>query len=304
MVWNLVMACHSMRRSSRPAQETASRRRDGDYSMADIGLSASSLFFMRSPPFLEYHRVPERGQGRSNCQTIGDPLGQLHPPDAGRCLPGGVRRPVYARHREARVAETLPMPERTGAYHAVWNEYFCSRKIQCSLDASPLRRSFHGFLRARMVAPGYQQVVTLPPAFIAPQDAPRSRTASAMSPTAGWVGALAHLRPIYLGDDLFACQSIATAIQGAGSNFILTCKLSSHPTITEYLHGATLEEYRQIVCERSRHTTTIYRWLSSMPLRGAAVAIQVNWFSIERSNLKQADYYNRFVMTASSPTCR
>jgi hypothetical protein len=33
-----------------------------------------------------------------------------------------------------------------------------------------------------------------------------------------------HLRLVYLGDDLFACQPIAEAIRQVGGNFILTCK--------------------------------------------------------------------------------
>lgn len=45
-------------------------RRDGDYTMADIGLSGFSLFFMGSPSFLAHQRALERGQGRSNCQTL------------------------------------------------------------------------------------------------------------------------------------------------------------------------------------------------------------------------------------------
>ena len=45
-------------------------RRDGDYTMADIGLSAFSLFFMGSPSFLAHQRALEEGQGRSNCQTL------------------------------------------------------------------------------------------------------------------------------------------------------------------------------------------------------------------------------------------
>ncbi len=45
-------------------------RHDGDYTMADIGLSAFSLFFMGSPSFLAHQRTLERGQGRSNCQTL------------------------------------------------------------------------------------------------------------------------------------------------------------------------------------------------------------------------------------------
>ena len=45
-------------------------RRDEDHSMADIGLSAFSVFFMGSPPFLAHQRALEEGQGRSNCQTL------------------------------------------------------------------------------------------------------------------------------------------------------------------------------------------------------------------------------------------
>ena len=44
--------------------------REGDYTMADIGLSAFSLFFVASPSFLAYQRAPERGQGRSKHQTL------------------------------------------------------------------------------------------------------------------------------------------------------------------------------------------------------------------------------------------
>ena len=47
-------------------------RRGGDtrYTMADIGLSAFSLFFLQSPSFRAHQRRLEAGQGRSNCQTL------------------------------------------------------------------------------------------------------------------------------------------------------------------------------------------------------------------------------------------
>jgi hypothetical protein len=38
---------------------------DVDYSMADIGLSAFSLFFMQSESFLSYERRLEQGHGTS-----------------------------------------------------------------------------------------------------------------------------------------------------------------------------------------------------------------------------------------------
>jgi hypothetical protein len=45
-------------------------RRDGDYTMADIGLAAFSIFFMGSPSFLGHQRVLAEGHGRSNCETL------------------------------------------------------------------------------------------------------------------------------------------------------------------------------------------------------------------------------------------
>jgi hypothetical protein len=47
-------------------------RQGGDtrYTIADIGLSAFSLFFLQSPSFLAHQRRLEAGQGRSNCQTL------------------------------------------------------------------------------------------------------------------------------------------------------------------------------------------------------------------------------------------
>ena len=45
------------------------RKSEGIYSMADIGLSAFSLFFMQSDSFLAFQRTLEEGHKTSNCQT-------------------------------------------------------------------------------------------------------------------------------------------------------------------------------------------------------------------------------------------
>jgi hypothetical protein len=184
------------------------------------------------------------------------------------------------------------------------SEYFCSRKIKCP-QCSTRRRAdggveyFHTFLGTSLVAPGHQQVLPLPPAFLAPQDGAEKQDCE-RNAAKRWLvrhgPAIAHLQPIYLGDDLFACQPIAVAIQQTGGNFILTCKPSSHQTVTEYLHGATLQERRQSVRKRGKRTTTIYRWLSGVSLRATADAILVNWFSIESRNAAgKRTYYNSFV---------
>jgi hypothetical protein len=46
------------------------RKSEGVYSMADIGLSAFSLFFMQSESFLSYQRSLAEGRKTSNCHTL------------------------------------------------------------------------------------------------------------------------------------------------------------------------------------------------------------------------------------------
>ena len=102
-------------------------------------------------------------------------------------------------------------------------------------------RIFPRFLGASIVAPGHT-VLPLPPEFVAPQDGAEKQDCE-RNAAKRWLArhgpAVATLRPVYLGDDLFACQPIAEAIHQAGGSFILTCKPASHQTVSEYLHGAT-----------------------------------------------------------------
>src|SRR5208282_2077703 len=44
--------------------------RSGNIAMADFGLSAFAMFFMQCASFLSFQRALEKGQGRSNCQTL------------------------------------------------------------------------------------------------------------------------------------------------------------------------------------------------------------------------------------------
>ena len=46
------------------------RGSNGSYAMADIGLSAFSVFFMQSPSFLAHQKMLEARRGRSNCASL------------------------------------------------------------------------------------------------------------------------------------------------------------------------------------------------------------------------------------------
>jgi hypothetical protein len=279
--------------------------------MADIGLSAFSLFFMGSPSFLAHQRALAEGHGRSNCQTLFG-IAAIPTENYIRLMLDGAAPAAFnglfmTAIETVATAGALSAFQRLGGRVLIaldGTEHFCSRKIHCP-QCSKRRRSdggieyFHAFLGASLVAPGHKQVLPLPPEFITPQDGAEKQDCE-RSAAKRWIAkhspTLARYRPIYLGDDLFACQPIVAAIQDGGGNFILTCKPSSHQTITEYLTGADLEEHRQTVSQPGKRSTHIYRWLCDVPLRASEDALGVNWFSVEILNAKgKRTYYNSFV---------
>lgn len=281
------------------------------YTMADIGLSAFSLFFMGCPSFLAHQRALQAGHGRSNCQTLfgmrdipSDNYIRLRLDGADPAAFDGLF--VKAVETVDAAGALAPFRRLDGRVLVALDgtEPFSSRKIHCP-HCSKRRRSdggteyFHSFLGASLVAPGHAQVLPLPPEFIVPQDGAEKQDcerAAAKRWLAAHGPAIARYRPIYLGDDLFACQPIVTAITACGGSFILTCKPSSHQTIAEYLAGAELAEQRQTVVQRGRRSTYIYRWLEAVPLRATADAVNVNWLSIEIRNANgKLTYANSFV---------
>lgn len=283
-------------------------RRDGDYPMADIGLSAFSIFFMGSPSFLAHQRALADAHGRSNCETLFGMTG-IPTDNYIRLMLDGAAPTAFDGLFFSAIEAAGPLTPFQCLDGRVLialdgTEYFCSRKIKCPRCSTRLRADggteyFHAFLGASIVAPGHKSVLPLPPEFIAPQDGAVKQDCE-RNAAKRWLArhgaAVTHLRPVFLGDDLFACQPIVAAIQAAGGSFILTCKPSSHQTIAEYVHGADLQEHRQTVCKRGKRSTTIYRWLDAVPLRATDDAIPVNWFSVEILNIKgKRTYYNSFV---------
>src|SRR4051794_26724192 len=74
-------------------------------------------------------------------------------------------------------------------------------------------------LAGTVVAPGHAMALPMMPEFIAPQDGAEKQDCE-RNAAQRWLAAhakrLVDLRPIYLGDDLFACQPVADAVTAAG----------------------------------------------------------------------------------------
>lgn len=271
--------------------------RNGRYPMADIGLAAFAVFFMQSPSFLAQQKALAAGpgRGRSNAHTL---FGMAAIPCDNhlRAMLDGVPTdhfdPVFAHlvhDLEARGGlKPLRCLDGRVLIALDGSEHFCSRKVSCP-HCSTRRRAdgateyFHTFVGATLVAPGHKTVVPLPPEFVRPQDGAAKQdceTAAAKRWLARLGPAYAGLKPVYLGDDLYAHQPLCQAIQAAGGNFLLTCKPSSHKTLAEYLSGVELDSLDETKGRGADKRVYRYRWLAEVPLRDGADALPVTWLEV------------------------
>ena len=282
------------------------------YTMADIGLSAFSLFFMQSPSFLAHQRRLEEGQGRSNCQTLFG-LDKIPSDNHVRAL----LDPASPDHFHPVFAEVVAELEGSGGLEAFrqlgdhvlialdGTEYHVSGKVRCQHCSTRKRgkdktEHFHAMLAATMVAPDHNRVVPLEPEFIVPQDGHEKQDCESRA-VRRWLERHgrrhARLNPMYLGDDLFSRQPVCEAVRAADGHFLFVCKPASHQTIEEYLTGIDLPALSRKV-KRGRERFD-YRGLSDVPLRGDAEAMTVNWLMIEIVNAAGPSR----TATASSPIC-
>ena len=211
---------------------------DGVYSMADIGLSAFSLFFMQSESFLAYQRGLEEGRKTSNCHSL---FGMAKIPTDNHIR--SMLDPVHPSHLQAsfdQAVETLRARGGLKAFERLavcdenprtlialdGTEYYCSQKLGCAHCLTRKRangkvESYHCMLAATIVAPGHAMALPLMPEFIANTDGADSSTSAQKqdcerNAAKRWLAThgerVKTLRPVYLGDDLFACQPIAEAV--------------------------------------------------------------------------------------------
>lgn len=281
------------------------------YPIADIGMAAFSIFFMQSPSFLAYQRQLSDGHGRSNCETLFG-LSKIpsdnHIRDMLDPADPALLYPVFSSIlEELEKSGGLAAFRRPGGHVLIaldGTEYFCSDTIHCT-QCSTRRRSngktqyYHTMLAASLVAPGHNQVVPLEPEFIVPQDGAEKQDCESRA-ARRWLGAhgtqYAHLKPIYLGDDLFSNQPICQAVLDAGGHFIFTCKPASHKTIQEYIAGVRLPTRTVVVKHGSKQFTHRFRWMTGVPLRDTTDALKVNWFEIEiRNPAGEVTYRNSYI---------
>ncbi len=270
--------------------------RGGNIEIADFGLSAFAMFFMQGASFLAFQRMLEKGQGRSNAQTLFE-IGKIPSDNYIRDMLDEAD-PVLLQPCFERMETLLAEPALRQAFGRLggrtlvaWDgtEYFCSQKLGCP-NCSTRKRSngktenYHSLLSATVVAPGHSKVVPLMPEFVTTRDGAEKQDCERAA-VKRWFDShharLAPLRPIFLGDDLFACHPVAKMVADAGDDFIFTCKEASHKALYDFIDGAQLSRHEEKVRRRAAKETFRYRWIEAVPIREGKDAMLVNWIGFE-----------------------
>ena len=288
--------------------------RGGNIGMADFGLSAFAMFFLQSASFLSFQRTLENGHGRSNCGTL---FGIAKIPsdnyirDKLDLADPRLLRPCFERAERA-----LCEPSMRKAFGRLGDrtlialdgtEYFCSQKLGCAQCLTRKRangevENYHTMLAATVVAPGHSKVLPLFPEFVTTPDGAQKQDCE-RNAVKRWHGEhgqrLRRLRPVYLGDDLFACRSVADMLIDAGDDFIFTCKPGSHKALYDFIDGAEPERHEEAVRKGKTSETRRYRWFQGVPLReGDDDGAGVHWLGFEILDAKGRVKYSTAWVTS------
>ena len=296
------------------------------YSFDDIAMSAFSAFFIQSPSFLDHQRVFHKASGKSACGSLfgierlptdNHIRKQLDRVDCADMYEGfDLALDMMKAHRGA-----LRPYQVLGGHVLValdGSEFHNSRKVHCDQCQTRVRNRgtedehteyYHSVLAAVLVGPGHPYAVPLRPEFISPQDGDRKQdceTKAAYRWLARNAPRYADLRPIYLGDDLYAKQPMCTKVLGCGADFIFRVKTADHKTLFSYLDGIDWPNTTIIEKTPGRRPNRRfhYRWTHhTLPLTAEKNPLEVYYVDLHITDVGTNKKGNTFrFITSVQPT--
>jgi hypothetical protein len=162
---------------------------------------------------------------------------------------------------------------------------------------------YHSVLTPVIVQPGNEQVLSLEPEFITPQDGHEKQDCEIQA-AKRWLekhGDFYAKRGVtILGDDLYSRQPFCQALKDKHVHFILVCKPDSHTNLYETIEFLSVQGLlgRKVVRKWNGRYAEIYtyRYANQLPLRGDQSALEVNWceLTITREETGERIYKNAF----------
>ena len=290
------------------------RGKNIQYQYADIAMAAFSIFHMLSPSFLHYQRIMDARLARNNCCSlyrmqripsdnhIRAQLDAVEPAALNAAFEIAPRLLLQHPnvHRNFQILDDRTLIAVDGT------QFHSSYKIHCNQCSKRKHKTtgteyHHNAAVAVLAAPKHKQILPLAVEFVTPQDGDKKQdceTKAVKRLLRQHAGAFdQRFKPVYLGDDLYACQPISQQIlEQPNSDFIFNCKPGSHQLIQQYLHGIELPQLkRRRKNKRNQFETFHFKWLCEVPIRDSKDALKVNWLSVQVSRRGKVVYRNDFI---------
>jgi hypothetical protein len=155
-----------------------------------------------------------------------------------------------------------------------------------------------------LVKPGHEQVISLEPEFIWPQDGSEKQDCE-QNALKRWIERnarrFAPFSLTLLADDLHSRQPTCELCLAHKLNFLFVCKPDSHPALYEEI--TLLERIDAIAKKVVRrwngrfHEVDTYRYTSALPLRSGDDALRVQWCELTTTHCQTGEilYKNAFI---------
>ena len=269
------------------------------YAMADIALSAFSVFFLQCPSFLDFQRTMGRNKGRHNAASLFG-VGEVPSDNQIRSVLDGVGPESIYPIFDA-VTNRLEESGMLDEFRCVGNdllltldgtEYYRSERVSCRqchvTNHADGRVSYHHrLITPAIVKPGRKDVVVLAPEFIRSADG-GSKAEGELTAAKRWMQReaekLSRLSVTIMGDDLYATQSFLELVREAEMNYLCVCKPQSHKYLTESVDGhrqcGETETLESTEWDGKEHRESHYEWIEDVALRDSEDAMSVGWVSV------------------------
>jgi hypothetical protein len=286
------------------------------YSIQDAVLSAFGIFFMQCESFLEYQRQLNSRKGRDNAQSLFEVAkipsdnqirNILDPINPGNLFE--VFRQIYLILKSKGYLKPYEVLNGQLLIPLDGTEYFSSECIHCDQCSHRTHKNgtvtyFHNAILPVIVSPKQEQVISLTPEFISPQDS-HEKQDSEIAAAKRWIQKNAECFEVgsvtLLGDDLYSRQPMCELVVQQGFHYIFVCLPNSHSALYDWLKYLDTNGEVNYLKVRQRHGRDWhfyhYRWVNGIPLRDTQPAIDTNWFelTITRGSDDQVIYQNAWI---------
>ena len=269
------------------------------YSLRDAALGAFSVFFTQSPSFLAHQQSMQHSKGNSNAGTIfglhSIPSDNwirtlLDPVPSSKLVP--VYRSVFEQLHEQGTIDRFRAFD-GNLLVAIDGTWFHSSETihcrQCNYQEHRDGRTvyYHSAITPVVVKPGSNQVISLEPQFISPQDGAKKQDCENAAGKRWITGYGLHYVEhgvSILGDDLYCNEPMCRLLIEHGYNFILTCKYSSHKYLEQWIEAADAkQDLNELVIKRwngKQRLSYRYRFANGVPIKDGADALEINWMEL------------------------